>query len=73
MNRILQRARRAWLACALAGIAAVALAAPSDDERKALQAEVERVRQVGPTDVALNDQAVLKLPSGMMYVPQPAA
>jgi uncharacterized membrane-anchored protein len=67
-------AERALCALAFAWFAGHALAqAPTDAERSALKAEVDRVRQVGPVDVTLNDQAKLHLPQGMMFVPQPAA
>ena len=73
MIRINPHARSAWLA-ALIALAATFAAAQSDEGAHAdLKAEVARLRQVGPIEVALGDQAKLKLPEGTMFVPQPAA
>ena len=73
MIRINQRAWSALAALTLAYAALAANAQPSEADRANLKAEVERVRQVGPAEVALRDQAKLKLPEGAMFVPQPAA
>lgn len=73
MIRINHRLRQAGLAFGLACIGLAAVAQPSEGDRAALKAEVDRVRQVGPAEVALRDQATLKLPEGTMFVPQPAA
>jgi uncharacterized membrane-anchored protein len=73
MIRINQRARRAGVALAWALAALGASAQASEAENADLKAEVARVRQVGPAEVALRDQAKLKLPEGAMFVPQPAA
>jgi uncharacterized membrane-anchored protein len=42
-------------------------------EFKAAVEAAKAVSVVGPNDVTLADQAMLKLPAGMSYVPQPAA
>ena len=73
MIRIKQRARSAWLSAALVLAAPFAVAQANEGDAAELKAEVARVRQVGPADVALRDQARLKLPEGAMFVPQPAA
>jgi len=73
MIRIKPGARRACAALALAVAAVGASAQASEGDIAGLKAEVARVRQVGPADVALRDQARLKLPEGTMFVPQPTA
>ena len=74
MNEVCKRARRVLVALGIAWLSGTAAAqAPTADQQSALQAEVARVRQVGPVDVELNDQARLRLPQGTMFVPQPAA
>jgi uncharacterized membrane-anchored protein len=57
------------LACA----GTIAQAAGTDDAEKKAFDEARRVARDGPTDVALASQAVLKLPAGMVFVPQPQA
>jgi uncharacterized membrane-anchored protein len=73
MIRIKPGVRRACTALALAVAAFNASAQANEGDIAGLKAEVERVRQVGPVDVALRDQARLKLPEGTMFVPQPTA
>lgn len=73
MIRINPRLRNAWLAMAITTAAPFAAAQANEGDAANLKAEVARVRQVGPVDVALRDQATLKLPEGTMFVPQPAA
>ena len=48
-------------------------AAPSQAEQTRLWDDVGRVAVKGPADVALLDQAVLHLPAGEIFVPQPQA
>jgi len=51
-------------------------AAQDETRQKELQAAVlaaQATAVAGPSDVALADQAVLKLPDGMVFIPQPAA
>ena len=73
MIRIKRSARNAWLALALACATWCVAAQSSEGDNADLKAEVARVRQVGPAEVALRDQARLKLPEGTMFVPQPTA
>ena len=74
MIRINPRARNVWLALAIAIIAApFAAAQPDEGSNVDLKTEVARLRQVGPTEVVLRDQAKLKLPEGTMFIPQPTA
>jgi uncharacterized membrane-anchored protein len=42
-------------------------------EMQAALAEAQKASTTGPADIPLIDQAVLKLPSGYVYVPRPAA
>jgi uncharacterized membrane-anchored protein len=73
MIRINPRTRNGWLALALALAAPFAAAQAHEGDNADLKTEVARVRQVGPTEVVLRDQARLKLPEGTMFVPQPTA
>jgi uncharacterized membrane-anchored protein len=73
MIRINRQARHAGLALAWALAAFGASAQTNEADNANLKAEVARVRQVGPAEVALRDQAKLKLPEGAMFVPQPTA
>ena len=57
------------LACAFGA----AGAAPTQAEQTRLWDDVGRVAVKGPADVALLDQAVLHLPAGEIFVPQPQA
>lgn len=45
----------------------------SPDEARQVQADAMQAAQPGPTDVELAGQAVLHLPAGMAFVPQPHA
>lgn len=64
----------------LAGVAAAAVlgaqAQTSDARQQAFEAAADAAKAVtvaGPSDIKLGDQAMLKLPAGMEYIPQPAA
>jgi uncharacterized membrane-anchored protein len=57
------------LACAIGA----AVAAPSKAEQARLWDDVGRVAIKGPADVRLLDEAVLHLPAGEIFVPQPQA
>ncbi|MDN3919664.1 DUF2167 domain-containing protein [Roseateles violae] len=65
------------LAAALLMLALSALAMParamSPDERKAVFEEADKAAVHGPKDIALAQQAVLHLPAGRIFVPQPQA
>jgi uncharacterized membrane-anchored protein len=56
------------LACGIAAAAEM-----TDQERQQIFAEADRSAQDGPQDIALAAQAVLHLPAGHRYVPQPQA
>jgi uncharacterized membrane-anchored protein len=68
---------RIAIACvlALSALAARGQAASAADSglRDEISREVERVKVVGPAEVALQDQARLALPASRMWVPQPVA
>jgi uncharacterized membrane-anchored protein len=63
--------RITWLLLGLCGAVAQA-AGPEEAEQKAFD-EARKVARDGPADVALASQAMLKLPAGMLFVPQPQA
>lgn len=42
-------------------------------ELQAVYDQVEAAKQIGPQDIPLRDQAVLKLPRGYLFIPVPAA
>jgi uncharacterized membrane-anchored protein len=58
-------------------LVAGARAAPTPEQHEAeVKAAIEeagKARITGPADIPLRDQAVLKLPAGMAFIPQPAA
>ncbi|KQU80368.1 MULTISPECIES: DUF2167 domain-containing protein [unclassified Rhizobacter] len=61
---------------ALAAAFTLAQAGTAEDRQKEGEAAVAAARAAtvkGPSDVRLRDQAVLKLPAGMEYIPQPQA
>lgn len=53
--------------------AALAQATPAEDAARAAMADAEKAARAGPADIALADQAVLHLPAGHQFVPQPQA
>jgi uncharacterized membrane-anchored protein len=68
--------RRAMFAAACALWFCAAQAATPQEREAEVQAATEaanKARVAGPADIKLRDQAVLKLPAGMTYIPQPAA
>ncbi len=71
MIRRLIAALAAWmlLGSAMAAISQEQLEA----EFKAAAAEAAQAKVTGPAEVPMRDQAVLKLPAGMAFIPQPAA
>jgi uncharacterized membrane-anchored protein len=75
MNASSSVVRGAW--CVVLAFAAIlAQAQPSPEREREFKAAAEAAKAAGiagPSDVTLADQAVLKLPAGMVYVPQPAA
>ena len=64
---------RLVVAVGMGGAFGAAGAAPSQAEQTRLWDDVGRVAVKGPADVALLDQAVLHVPKGEIFVPQPQA
>jgi uncharacterized membrane-anchored protein len=60
-----------WLSCALL-LAASAQAATPEEAQKVFDT-ARQAAMLGPHDVALAGQAVLKLPAGTLFIPQPQA
>lgn len=79
MNVSVLRTVAGCLAAALATLhlglaqAADAPADPHEAEAKAAWAEAKAAHINGPTEIKLRDQAVLKLPAGYVWIPEPAA
>jgi uncharacterized membrane-anchored protein len=63
----------ALLACVLWVCSAQAQNATAEQEQKQAFDAARKVQVTGPADVALRDQAKLKLPAGFVYIPQPEA
>ena len=63
-------ARAAWTLLAIAG---AAQAAPGDYEQRKVWDDVGQAARKGPVDVPLLDEAVLHVPAGEVFVPQPQA
>ena len=63
---------RALAGALLLSLAAALPAAAAPDPAQA-QAEARRVAKPGPADIPLADQAVLHLPAGHVFIPQPQA
>lgn len=61
------------LLAALASGAAHATKAEADAEMQSAMAAARSAAQPGPADITLKNQAVMKLPAGYVYVPQPQA
>lgn len=73
MNKMV-RAAVALLVCGFVALAQAATTAEQQEaEFKAASEAAHQARTQGPADIALKDQAVLKLPAGMSFIPQPAA
>ena len=53
--------------------ARVAQAAPGEEESRKVWDDVARAARQGPVDVPLSDEAVLHVPAGEVFVPQPQA
>lgn len=72
--------QRAWAQSPEAPSASSNQGAPATSAQSQREAEAEaalravKASQIaGPTDIALRDQATLKLPAGYLWVPEPAA
>lgn len=62
-----------WLACLVVWLLAGTAAAQNDEVRRKAWDDARAAAQSGPRDIALLDQAVLKLPAAHVYIPQPQA
>lgn len=54
-------------------LSALALAAPNEEQHRKAVADAEAAAKHGPTDIELVGQAVLHVPAGHLFVPQPQA
>ncbi|MFI4932369.1 MAG: DUF2167 domain-containing protein [Burkholderiales bacterium] len=54
-------------------LGACAFAAPNEEQRRQAVADAQAAAKTGPADIALAGQAVLRLPAGHQFVPQPQA
>jgi uncharacterized membrane-anchored protein len=61
------------VAMVLLGLVGAAQAAASQEEQRKVWDDVAQAAKKGPVDVALLDEAVLHLPAGEVFVPQPQA
>jgi uncharacterized membrane-anchored protein len=61
------------VAMVLLGLVGAAQAATSQEEQRKVWDDVAQAAKKGPVDVALLDEAVLHLPAGEVFVPQPQA
>src|SRR5688572_33389635 len=61
------------LAAALLCSAVAVFAAPNEEQFRKAAADAEAAARKGPADVELTGQAVLRLPAGHLFVPQPQA
>lgn len=59
-----------WMMLAIAG---AVLAAPSEEQQRKVWDDVGQAAKKGPVDVPLLDEAVLHVPAGQVFVPQPQA
>jgi uncharacterized membrane-anchored protein len=64
---------RRIITTALLCACAVALAAPNEDNFRKAADDAQAAAKKGPADIELADQAVLRLPGGHQFVPQPHA
>lgn len=63
----------AGLATVLLGLAGAAKAVPTEAEQRKVWDDVAQAARKGPVDVPLLDEAVLHVPDGEVFVPQPQA
>ncbi len=74
MNSLIHRCLTVALLASASFLAFAQTPAPDlQAERKAAMQAANAAQQVGPAEISVRDQAVLKLPKGYGYVPTPAA
>jgi len=62
-----------WMTAALLCSAALATAAPNEEQARKAVADAQAAAKAGPADIPLAGQAVLRLPAKHQFVPQPHA
>jgi uncharacterized membrane-anchored protein len=62
-----------FIAAAVWLLSALALAAPDEEQHRRAAADAEAAAKRGPVDIELAGQAVLHVPAGRQFVPQPQA
>ena len=73
MRKVLGMNTAACAATVLLMLAGAARAVPSEDEQRKVWDDVAQAAKKGPVDVPLADEAVLHVPAGEVFVPQPQA
>ena len=73
MRKVQGMKRATLMVAAWLGLAGAANAAPSEAEQRAVWDDVAQAAKKGPVDVPLVDEAVLHVPAGEVFVPQPQA
>ena len=63
----------ASVATVMLGLASAATAAPTQEEARKVWDDVAQAAKKGPVDVPLLDEAVLHVPAGEIFIPQPQA
>jgi uncharacterized membrane-anchored protein len=69
----MRRSNLRWLAVLLLATCSLVWAAPDDEQNRKAFADAEAAAKKGPADIELAGQAVLRLPAGRVFVPQPQA
>jgi len=67
------RSNLRWLALLLLATRSLVWAAPDEEQHRKAFADAEAAAKKGPADIELSGQAVLRLPAGRVFVPQPQA
>jgi len=73
MRKMHEMSTAACAAAVLLGLAGAAHAVPGEDEQRKVWDDVAQAAKKGPVDVPLAGEAVLHLPAGEVFVPQPQA
>ena len=73
MRKVHGKMTAASVAMVMLGLASAATAAPTQEEARKVWDDVAQAAKKGPVDVPLLDEAVLHVPAGEVFVPQPQA
>ena len=73
MRKVHAMMAAAGVATAVLGLAPAAIAAPAQDEARKVWDDAAQAARKGPVDVPLLDEAVLHVPAGEIFIPQPQA